>query len=112
MIMNNRVYNILRDVAQIYLPALGTLYAALGDIWGFPVVREVVATVLAVDTALGTMLKISATLYQKSDSRFDGGFSIEPNEEGDALLFRLKEVNPDTLYNESTGEITLKRIKK
>lgn len=36
MQINDKVYNILKYVAQIALPALGTLYFALAGIWGFP----------------------------------------------------------------------------
>lgn len=34
--MNNKIYDILKWVAQIFLPALGTLYFALAGIWDFP----------------------------------------------------------------------------
>ena len=33
--LDERVYKILKYVAQIALPAVGTLYFALAGIWGF-----------------------------------------------------------------------------
>lgn len=65
MRMNNMTYDVLVWIAQIVLPAIGTLYAALAGIWGFPYGEEVVGTILAVDTFLGAVLKISNAQYKK-----------------------------------------------
>lgn len=61
--MTNKTYDILKWVAQIVLPALGTLYFALAGIWGFPYGEQIVGTIVAVDTFLGTILKISSDGY-------------------------------------------------
>lgn len=66
MIKNNKVYDILKWVAQIVLPALGTLYAGLAGIWGFPYGEEIMATILTIDTFLGAILGISNMQYKKS----------------------------------------------
>jgi DMSO reductase anchor subunit len=66
MQMSNRVYNILKWVAQCVLPALGTLYFALAGIWGLPYVEEVLGTITAVDTFLGVILGISTAQYHKN----------------------------------------------
>jgi hypothetical protein len=63
MKMSNRCYDVLKYVAQIVLPALGTLYFALAKIWGFPYGTEIVGTVAAVDAFLGALLKISTDQY-------------------------------------------------
>lgn len=63
--MNNKVYDVLKFIAQIVLPALGTLYFALAEIWGFPFGSEIVATVTAIDTFLGAVLMISSKSYNK-----------------------------------------------
>lgn len=64
--MSNKVYDILKDIALVYLPALGTLYGALAAIWGLPFGEEIVATIIAVDTFLGAILKISNVNYKKN----------------------------------------------
>lgn len=66
MIKNDKVYDILKWVAQLFLPALGTFYSALAAIWGFPYGEEVMATILAVDTFLGAILGISNANYKKA----------------------------------------------
>ncbi len=61
--MTNKTYDILKWVAQIVLPALGTLYFALAGLWGFPYGEQIVGTIMAVDAFLGTILKISSNGY-------------------------------------------------
>lgn len=63
--MKNKVYDVLKYIAQIVLPALGTLYFALAGIWNFPYVEQVVGTISAVDTFLGVLLGISSNNYNK-----------------------------------------------
>ena len=63
--MNNRTYDTLKYVAQIVLPAAGTLYFALAKIWGLPYGTETVGTITAVDACLGTLLKLSSDKYHK-----------------------------------------------
>lgn len=64
--MSNKVYDILKYIAQIILPALATLYFALAGIWGFPYGEEIVGTITAVDTFLGVILGISSANYNKT----------------------------------------------
>ena len=63
--MSNKVYDVLKWIAMVVLPAIGTLYAALAGIWGFPYAEEVVGSILAVDTFLGVVLGISSVQYNK-----------------------------------------------
>ena len=61
--MKNKTYDILKYIAQIVLPALGTLYFALASIWGLPYGEQVVGTITAIDTFLGVLLGISTKKY-------------------------------------------------
>ena len=65
--MNNKVYDVLKDIALYVLPALATLVIALGNIWGIPYSEAIAATITAVDTFLGAILKISSISYNKKD---------------------------------------------
>jgi len=67
--MSNKVYDILKYIAQIILPALATLYFALAGIWGFPYGEEVVGTITAIDTFLGVLLGISTANYNKAQNK-------------------------------------------
>ena len=66
MKLSDKAYNILKWIVVIVLPALATLYAALGGIWGLPLVTEITGTITAVDTFLGAILMISTANYNKS----------------------------------------------
>ena len=63
--MSNKSYDTMKYVAQIVLPALGTLYFALAEIWGFPYAEAVVGSITAVDTCLGTLLHLAGVKYCK-----------------------------------------------
>ena len=68
MKMSNQVYDILKFIAQILLPAIGTLYFALAKIWGYPYAAEIVGTISAVDAFLGALLGISTMQYNKEQT--------------------------------------------
>lgn len=65
MKLSNKVYDILKWIAQYLLPALGALYFALSQIWGLPYGEEIVGTITAIDAFLGAILGISTLSYNK-----------------------------------------------
>lgn len=65
MPLPDRLYDILRYVANYVLPGAGTLYFALSQIWGFPYGEQVVGTVTAVVTFLNVLLGVSNNTYNK-----------------------------------------------
>lgn len=65
--LSNRIYDILKYVALIALPAIGTLYFTLSQVWGLPYGEQVVGTIAAVDTFLGSLLQISTAIYKKNN---------------------------------------------
>lgn len=64
-IKNEKLYRVLKYIAQIVLPALATLWLTLGKIWGFPLSNEIGATLMALDTFLGALLNISSKNYKE-----------------------------------------------
>ena len=66
MKLDNKTYDVLKWIATIVLPALGTLYFALAGIWKFPYGEEIVGTITAIDTFLGVLLGISTAQYRKN----------------------------------------------
>ena len=65
MKLSDKVYNTLKWITMIALPAIGTLYFALAGIWGLPYGEQIVGTITAVDTCLGVLLGISTAQYNK-----------------------------------------------
>lgn len=63
--MKSKTYDVLKYIAQVLLPAIGTLYFALADIWNLPLAAEVVGTITAIDAFLGILLRIDSVKYYK-----------------------------------------------
>lgn len=72
MKMNNNTYDVLKNVALYILPALATLILALGSIWSLPYSEAIAATVTALDTFLGSVLKISSNKYAEAQEESEG----------------------------------------
>ena len=64
MVFPNAVYDKLKWIAQILLPALATLYLALSKVWNLPYSEQIVGTISAVDVFLGAILQISSKNYE------------------------------------------------
>lgn len=69
---SNRVYDVLKWIAQIFIPALGTLYFALATIWNWPYVEAILGTLTALDTFFGALLGISTAVYNKATAPAEG----------------------------------------
>lgn len=65
MKMNNATYDVLVKIVKYVLPALGSLYFGLSQIWHFPFGEEVVGTISLVATFLAVCLGISSYNYSK-----------------------------------------------
>ena len=65
MKFSKNTYDFLKWVAQFLLPAAGTLYFGLANIWNLPNGEQVVGTITAVDAFLGVILGISSNAYYK-----------------------------------------------
>lgn len=65
MKLNNNIYDVLKWICMIALPALGVAYVALAGVWGWPYADEIARTVNAVVALLGALLGISSAQYYK-----------------------------------------------
>ena len=61
----NRIYDWLKWIAIIVLPATSTLLIAVGNIWNIGILTPISATVTAIAALMGTILGISAISYNK-----------------------------------------------
>lgn len=65
-VLSDKAYAILKWIAMVVLPAIGTLYFTLSGIWGFPYGEQIMGTITAVDLFLGAVLGISEAQYNKA----------------------------------------------
>ena len=103
ILFKGKLYDSLKFIALIALPALGTLYFTLAAIWGLPAAEQVVGTIVAVDTFLGVILQLSSTAYSKNRT----GGTIVVNEIGDKKMFSL-ELDGDPEDLEKKSEVVFK----
>ena len=71
MVFDNRTYDMLKWIAMILLPAIGTLYFALASIWGLPYGEQIVGTITAIDAFLGALLQISTNKYNAGQGFYE-----------------------------------------
>lgn len=65
MKLPDKVYDVLKWIVMIVIPALATAYVGLAAIWGFPYADEVAKTAAVICTLLGALLGISTAQYNK-----------------------------------------------
>ena len=65
MKLHDKVYDVLKWVVCIVLPALTVAYVGLSEIWAWPYSSEVAKTSAVVCTLLGALLGISTAEYNK-----------------------------------------------
>ena len=69
--LNNKVYDVLKYIVTIGLPALTTLWLTLASIWNFPLAEPIGATLGAITVFLGALLGISSAKYKIENSKED-----------------------------------------
>ena len=67
--MSNKVYDVLKYITLVGIPAVATLYSAIASTWNLPCATEVTSTATAVCTALGSLLMISSAKYKKGEDK-------------------------------------------
>jgi putative holin Dp-1 len=72
MILGNKLYDRLKFVVQIILPALSVFYMSVAPLWSLPKQESVAGTLMALALFLGVCLRISTKQYNDSDASFDG----------------------------------------
>ena len=76
MTLNNKTYDVIKWVAQYFLPALATLWITLAKIWNLPYGTEIGATITGIDLFLGAILGISSQNYKG-----DGTMTVDNSDE-------------------------------
>jgi hypothetical protein len=90
MLINNKVYNIIKWFIVYFLPALGTFYFTISSIWGFTCNEQVLGTLTSVTIFLSMILGISNSSYKKSGSGTDGVMLVDTsNPDKDVYLLQL-----------------------
>lgn len=63
--LSNKLYNVLKWLTLLGIPAFATFYCAMAVIWVWDYADEIAKTAAAVCTLLGTLIGISTHNYNK-----------------------------------------------
>lgn len=102
--ISDKIYNVLKYVAQYVLPACATLYFGLAKIWNLPYPEQVIGTILAFDVFLGAILGITTAAYNKKMEHYSNYIQpampevIEATEPKNPLYLALSNSTYDILY--------------
>lgn len=96
MLLNDKVYNGLKFLALVLLPATAAAYFTLAQLWGFPNAEQVVGTIAVVETFLGVLVRSASKSWDNSDMKYDGTYDVVFNPEQEANL-RMKSIDWNAL---------------
>lgn len=75
MKLPDKLYNVLKWICLIALPALAVLYFTLAKIWGLPYGAEITATINAIAVFIGALIGISQITISKEGNNEKSGCS-------------------------------------
>lgn len=114
MVFDKRLYDFLKNLALIWLPALATLYFSLSKIWHLPAADEVTGTIVGIDTFLGIVLGFSTKTYNELEAKrevvFDGTLELGEGENEDTSSIRLTQVDPKALWEKDKVVFKVNRV--
>lgn len=104
LVMPSGLYDFLKSLVMVILPAISTMYVALATLWGLGNVDKVVGTLVAATTFLGVLLRLAKRAYTKSGAQFDGAIHIVPTEDGDAMKVAI---DPAAIANKDSIQLKI-----
>lgn len=111
LISNNKVYDALKYIAMVILPALGTLYFALAGLWNLGHANQVVGSIVALDAFLGVVLHLSNTAYNNSEAKYDG--TVDVIDSATKKTFSLNfDGDPNDLDKQDTITLKVNKVAK
>lgn len=77
MKLSNKVYNAVKYIITIFLPAVGALYFALAQVWDFHRIVGVNGTINALITFGGLLIGYSTRKYNQTTGAPDGDLIVQ-----------------------------------
>lgn len=78
MRFENRVYDVLKWICLIFLPAVAVLYSAIDGVFGWGYTATVTTIISAIEAFIGSMIGISTKSYRKKNDEFCSEDNITP----------------------------------
>lgn len=106
----NPLYDKLKFIALVILPALGTLYFTVAALWGLPHTTEVVGTITAIDTFLGLVLQGTSRAYYKNGDNFDGTLFVQETNESPLLALEMSPESAQDIPGKHSVEFNVTKV--
>lgn len=107
--MASGLYDKLKWIALIFLPAINSAYFPFAQLWNLPHTVEVMGTIAIIDTLLGALLQISKSSYNRSEARFDGAVEVVPDHENETTDMNVR-LQPASLETKDELVLKVKRL--
>lgn len=110
--LNNSLYDKLKFLALIVLPAFATFIFAVAEIWEIDGAIKIAGTIVAGDTFLGALLRLSTKRYYKSGKNFDGDVVVTPEDGGNKVSIAFDRAPEDVVDEpgKHSLEFKIKRV--
>lgn len=93
--INNKLFDALKWITLVLLPAIGALYFGIAEIWGLRYAEQVLGTILVVELFFGALLGVSNHSYKKLEKDIDGAVGVDWNT-GDLTGMEIdQDIHPD-----------------
>lgn len=97
-LLADNVYRLLKNVAMVVLPAIGSFYFGLADLWSLPGGEKVAASCALLATLIGVLVKLGERSYDKSDASNNvGTIRVNSSEDGTIYQLDLGETDPSVI---------------
>ena len=96
-VVSNRMYDTLKWVALIVLPAVGAAYFSLSEIWDLPYALQVVGTITVADTFLGAVLGLSTKQYNDNVVVKGGTLEVTVDKDGNTKGLFNADMHPSDM---------------
>lgn len=63
--MNNKSYDVVKDISLLWMPIIITFYGVISATWGIPYGEQILATLTGLNAALGAVVKYFKAKYDK-----------------------------------------------
>jgi hypothetical protein len=98
--LSNSAYDKLKKVTQLGLPAFGSLYFGLSQIWGLPAGEQVVGSVSLLTVFFGAVLGISSKSYNSGENGVAGDFIVDTRPDGKKVVQLSLDKQPEDIIDQ------------
>jgi len=116
LLLSNRAYNILQQIALLGLPGLGAFYFGMSTLWNWAYGEQVVGSCTLAGVFIGVILKMSQAAYNNSnnpDGKYDGDLMVgitDPDRPNTVLVAGNKSVDELALQKQVVLKVQPVRV--